>query len=161
HRRRIENRGSIASRRVRRRMKEPRSAMQGLEIHLAPRSHSCVFACGDSAWYVRNLRDDFSFPLRAGVVAARKRGERRGPASLPMNFVLVGLTALGGIKLGTVRGDSTPRARTATTFTPETDKDSSKQIKPGRAHRGFAAEPPRPGLPPEGTMLREGQGGPR
>ena len=135
--------------------------MQRLEFHLAPHSHAGTFACGDPAWYLRNLRDDFSFPVRARVVAARKRGEHRAPASLPMNFVLVGRTPLGGIKLGTVRGESTPRARTATTFTPETDTDSSKRTEPGRAHRGIAAEPPRPGHPPEGTMLREGQGGPR
>lgn len=135
--------------------------MQRLESRLTPHSRAVVSTPFDAAPCAGNHRDVFSFPRRAAVVAARKRGERRAPASLPKNFVLVGRTAPGGIKLGTVRGESTPRTRAATTFRPQTDKDSSKPTQPGRTPRGVAAESSRPGLPPEGPTLCEGQGGPR
>jgi hypothetical protein len=115
----------------------------------------------DTMLNAENAHADFSFPPRAAAVVDRKRREGVAPAFLPTNFVLVGMTVRGGIKHGTVRGESTPRTRPASTFTLKTDMDSSKRTKPGRVHRGIAAEPPRPGLPLEGRTLREGQGGPR
>src|SRR5438552_15828154 len=118
-------------------------------------------ACRDITFDARNRSDEFFLTRRAAVVVARKRGDTTAPAFLPMNFVLVGPTALGGIKLGTVREESTPRTRSESPFTLKTDNDSSKRTQPGRAHRGIAAEPPRLGRPPEGLNFSERQGGPR
>jgi hypothetical protein len=120
-----------------------------------------VAARRDTALRARKQDGDDLLPRRVSVVVARKRDERVPPAWLPTNFVLVETLSQSGIKLGTVRGEPTPRARAASTFTLETDKDSSKRTQPGRARRGIAAEPLRLGLPPEGHASSEGQGGPR
>jgi hypothetical protein len=129
--------------------------------NLAPHVATIVATRSDTTLRARKHDGEVRLPLRATAVVARKRDARVRPAWLPMNFVLVETLSDNGIKLGTVRGELTPRARAASTFTLETDKDSSKRTQPGRAHRGIAAEPLRLGLPPEGHARSEGQGGPR
>src|SRR5882672_874364 len=72
-----------------------------------PAWHPPSFGRRDTTLGGENLRPEVFFPLHAAVVVARNRGEAIAPAWLPTNFVLVGMTASDGIKLPTVRGDST------------------------------------------------------
>jgi len=73
--------------------------------------------------------------LRVGMFAGRNHGATLAPAIGGMKFVVEATTLIGGIKLGTVRRESTPRARTESTFpiTQATGRqEKSKRAMPSR-----------------------------
>src|SRR5437867_8863283 len=85
---------------------------------------------------VNASRHTHFFPqARDAMFAGWNDGHSIATAFHVTNFVLDAATRIGGIKLRTARGDSTPRSRVASTFpiTRTTSRpSSSKRVKPSR-----------------------------